>query len=234
MYISRIGILNERTFPLSGLQSYWRLNETTGTNAADSKGNYAGTHSNVTCDSGGKNGYCGLYNSTTSYTSMGNVYNFDRTDTYSISCWAKRVGINAIDMIHTKQSNTNPWNGYCLYYRADNKLEFGLISNGSGNITVISNSALTSTTIWQHIVTTFNGSSKASGATIYVNSISQGLTTVSDNLTGTIQTTQNFLIGNRATAYGVDARIDDFGVWNRVLSQAEVRAIYNLGTGIFY
>lgn len=51
-----------------------------------------------------------------------------------------------------------------------------------------------------------------------------------------ISNSYNFYIGNRYTGGNLSAGgyMDEFAQWNRALTQEEVTAIYNLGTGIYY
>lgn len=236
-FISNIGVLNERIFPVSGLQSYWRME--TGTTVVDYGPNaYNGISSNVTWVAG-KNGNGGSYNTTTSKVELADntKYDYERTQAFSLSCWLKRLHTGgAAPFIYSKSVASGAYNGHSAFINSSNFIIPSCVNNGAGNANALIKDgtiALSATTVWYHIVLTYDGSSAASGYLIYVNAV-EGSTTYADTLSATIKNTATFQIGNRNTALAADAIIDEVGWWNRVLSLQEVKDIYNLGTGIYY
>lgn len=84
--------------------------------------------------------------------------------------------------------------------------------------------------MWDHVVATYNGNGLVSGMKIYVDGVVQALTTLSNNLaSNTIQNTADVRIG-AATGQAGDylfGQIDDVRIYNTVLGQANVTALYN-------
>lgn len=89
---------------------------------------------------------------------------------------------------------------------------------------------------WTHIVVTRDSSSPANAPTIYINGVVQTLTnTNAQNGPIADETGTAFSIGNIKTATrdydrGINAKIEDVRVYNRIISAAEVTTLYNSGT----
>lgn len=89
-------------------------------------------------------------------------------------------------------------------------------------------SASLSTATW-YMLTVRTCGTGANQATYFINGALVGTSTLTTGLTGS---NNFFSIGNQATLLSaeVDAAIDEFGKWNRCLSDAEVTSLYNGGT----
>ena len=107
-----------------------------------------------------------------------------------------------------------------------NKLNF-FVGDGTDYIDITSSTVTGGA--YQHYVFTFNGTSKT--GVIYENATSIGTDT--DVAIGTISSSNNFSIGNFSGTYS-DGLFDEIGIWNRVLTPAEVTQLYNESTGITY
>ena len=82
---------------------------------------------------------------------------------------------------------------------------------------------------WYHVAATYNDTSITNDPVIYINGVAQSLGEVSPD--GTAQTnTDNYLIGNRgAIDRTFDGSIDEFRIYNRILTAAEVLQLYTAG-----
>ena len=107
--------------------------------------------------------------------------------------------------------------------------------NNSGWTNQLNTNIVPETNIWNHFVTTFNGST----ATLYWN----GQSVATSQYTGSIDNpdTSSFALGAYPygnEAYGIetslDGMIDEVGVWDRALSQEEITSLYNAGAGKTY
>lgn len=88
-------------------------------------------------------------------------------------------------------------------------------SNGIWSITTPSSGT------WHHILVTYNGSSTANIPTIYVDGVSQSVTTTTAPIGGIISTSINYYVGNTsAGTRGWDGKIAEFTIWNGVLLSA--------------
>lgn len=225
-----------------GCQSYWKLDETSGTFVADSIGGNNGVATSITWNANGKNGYCAEYNAATDRIECGNTFNYERTQAWSISCWVKRVTVGtSAYFIFSKSLASGAYTGYGAYFLSSsdggnpNGILFSLVNNSNINsIQLRTATNYTDTTNWYHLVFTYNGTSKASGCTVYTNGVKETLTAPYDNLTGTIINTAGFQIGARNNALSLLGLMDEFAVWNRVLREDEVKMLYSAGNGKFY
>jgi hypothetical protein len=223
----------------NGLSSYYRLDETSGTAVSDTKGGITATASNLTeWNSSGKNNYCAKFNSTTSQISLdttGSNYNFERTDSFSISMWYKRLATGGNPFLFSKSVVGGNWTGYGAYFDFD-KIDFSILSNTSNWAHVLTTNTYTSTANWYHFVFTYNGSGSANDLLIYSNGVLQDTSKTHNTfLSGSSKTNVPFRIGNRNAGLGANAFIDEFSIWSgKVLTQSEITALYNSGNGLFY
>jgi hypothetical protein len=100
-----------------------------------------------------------------------------------------------------------------LRYGSSNSLQYYTITLGTSN--------------WAHIVATFDGSTIKG----YVNGTE--VTTEANSGTQSIGGTAFGIAANGTTQYA-SALIDEYGVWSRALSGAEVTSLYNSGSGLAY
>lgn len=229
-----VGVLNERIFPSSGLQSYWRMNEVSGTTATDIVGGKSGTITTGAFDSTGKDKYC--YKRTTKVgagMSIGNNYAFEYTDTFSWNMWVNWAELNAWSLFFSKE-NSSSYKGYGLFKNTSNQVYCEirgttLIQNkNTGN-------TITSTGVWYMVTLTYNGSGANTGAEVYINANKNGQSRTG-SVSSSMVTTQTLTFGSYAADLnnGLKGSMDEIAVWNRVLTQEEITALYNLGTGIYY
>jgi hypothetical protein len=232
--LSNIGVLNERIFPVSGLQSYWRFDENTGTNAADSKGAIAGTLSNAGAWTTGKIksglGFNGGY-----YCNFGANYQYASAQAYTISAWAKIINFTLQCNILGNYGPIITQDSIDLFVLAGGVVIYLSIElNGATNRCRVTAPCTTATT-FQHYVASYNGDRNANNCKIWFNGSPKLITVLANTLTATTPLGGNLTINYRnGSAMNNLNVVDEVGLWNRVLTDAEVTALYNLGTGIFY
>lgn len=216
--------------PTSGLVGYWPFNG----NANDESNN-------------GNNGtVSGAILTTDRFGNTNSAYSFDGTNDYivvadnaslkpnrvSISAWVKlnstsctKTGGNPdmSSVIFKKNSYNSYFEGYMIGYRTDLNKFHGLASNAEKNATGFSNSVILNT--WKHIVVTIDSDTLK----FYENGIlfQTVLTGFSLNYSNT-----PLCFGSTQQNYNgyFNGVIDDIGIWNRVLTQDEILALYFLGT----
>ncbi len=90
--------------------------------------------------------------------------------------------------------------------------------------------ATISTAGWHYLVLTLNGAT--SKANLYVDNVQSGSeqSYTPRNIGGAVK------IGSSYPGAGnfIDAKIDEFGIWSKVLNSTEVTELYNNGTGLSY
>lgn len=222
-----------------GLVGWWKLNETSGTSYFDSSRNgKSGTGVNTPLfepNCARNNCYRGVTANST-YIKMGNNFNFERTDPFSISFWAKQDSLSS-QVVVAKITVPTISRGYFIssgstVSASDGSLRFVIRNTTSTNAIDVASasSGYFQTTKMNHFVITYSGSSTAAGVTMYYNGVSiSKATPVSDNLTSTVIVSSEFNIGSRDN--GTDSiwggTIDDVRVYNRVLTAQEVKNLYN-------
>lgn len=207
---------------IDGLQSYWKLDEASG-DAIDAHGSNDLTNTNVTYGETGKINDCYGYDGDD--TSIGDA--IGDIDNISWSCWAQTTN-NELQQVVTADSNdvatvriVGPsWESYLPSF---------VVYIGASWYAVSGNAQL-STNTWYHLVGTYDGET----VKMYIN--------------GTLQTDQNTdpsadcnVLGNahlgvhaNTWSHDLQGLLDEVGVWNRALTQAEVTELYNSGNGLAY
>jgi len=215
----------------TNLVNYYKLDETSGTLADDALEDSDGTHSTsaVTNQTGIIDKAVVYTTGTSNHTTMGgNEINV--VGAISISCWIKKAS-GQQSWIISKIAGAEIVQ-YVLGVEPNDKAIFKIGSN-TGDVTVTSDTAL-STTAWNHVVCTWDGSTTADKIIIYLDGSSDGTGTFS----GTQETTTNACeFGQNSIAGGKNVTtfyLDEVGVWDRAITSAEASALYNSGDGLPY
>ena len=215
---------------LTGIVSYWTLDETTG-NAIDVAGGLNnGIPTNVTQHITGKINTAYGVNGTSSYIDMGNKANLSLTTSGSVSAWIYPTDVTHMGLIVSKGNPGSDLNGYNLGFLY-NTLYWELASGttriqGSYALAghIVNNTLYLVTLTWD-----------GSNVILYLNGVA-----VSAPVTQTVTPVSNvypFRIGARGDNLGrslFQGKIDEVGVWSRALSASEVTSLYSTGTGNQY
>ena len=161
-------------------------------------------------------------------------FDFERTDPFSIAFWVN-MGNNTNKMLMCKGDDpysSGTTSGISIWTQAD-YLDVNINASASQFIRVRTAIASIEDSTWHHVTVSYDGSSTASGLTIYYDGVSQSLSTVSDTLTSSsILNNYPFLIGDSgAGSKDWTGKLDDLRIYSRELDQSEVTMIYNGGTG---
>jgi hypothetical protein len=116
---------------------------------------------------------------------------------------------------------------------AAGKIQFGLANALTTNELSVSGSITVNDNVWHHIVITYAGTSTPAGIKIYVDNVLDTNTVLSNTLTGSILNLAEFNLGTRANdaTIGYLGHLDEFVIYNKTLSAAEVAFRYSNGTG---
>ena len=165
-----------------------------------------------------------------SYVDVGNIARFDRQDPFSFGCWIKPVG-EASGAPLGKMSEEDENRGFFIDSSAG-KLQVMLSHEWPENSIMVHTVEKTAADQWQHVFVTYDGSSKASGLTVYVDGRAVETAVISDTLVAGIKTDAPLLIGRRylgSKGSPFHGLVDDVRLFNRVLSAAEVAALAGAG-----
>jgi len=155
------------------------------------------------------------------------------TGVRTMSFWVKRNSAAGLENIYAEGSNVSDVNYGRIRYGSSQQIIYSY--NSGATERVVSTSALSSTN-WNHIVIVINNVSLnglGDAVKIYVNGVlNSSVTTLGTAVDPTIHNPENYLgawIYNKTTMSGrFGGSVDEFGVWDRVLTEDEILALYNL------
>lgn len=241
--ILRFGLFNQGSavapsFPISGLTSYFRFDEVSGTIAYDSKGTYNGTMQDATIRTAdGKNNY-GMLQPVGSDTSDNRIQFASRwgitSKPLSFSFWIKKgaswVSTDVGSLFHIGNNRTVSGRGVLCYF-FQNNINVNCYNSVGSRYSRNWTNPLPNTD-WYHVVITITDYNDLK---LYVNGTE--FTTYTDSNTGgndiDLSVNQSDLFGYLHVYPNSNQYTDEFAVWNRVITQDEVTEIYNSGAGRF-
>ena len=215
--------------------AYWRLGESSGTNATDETGNYDGTYTNSpTLGATGLlegDSDTAITTNGTNYVDCGDILSFERTDEFSLTFSFDGVVSSTEQPILGKTSTGS---------------QGILVSVDNGDLTVYIMGSWPTNTIdvrvpvvfegLNHVVVTYDGSSTAAGVIVYINGVEQTPNVLNDTLSTTTINSASWKIGSSYGA-GVACTIDEVAIFSKTLTSEEVNSIYtgflNLDTSTY-
>jgi hypothetical protein len=213
-----------RLLGMSGLVSYWRLGETSGTVAADSKGTNPGTYTggftlNQTGALTDPNKAVRLTRASSGYVAVPDSASLDVGDAFSIVLWVKLASVGP-DMD--------------LFYKGTGAPHIDLIGGGGtqirfekGDTASVASATVTAlgTTNWHMIVWAKNGTDNR----FYLDGTALSPTITNQTI---VNTASPLWFGQRGggTPEFLDGTIDEYALFNRALTAQEVSTLYNLRT----
>ena len=206
----------------AGLGFHWTMDETKGKKVSDAvdpnrQGNVAGKP----VFKPGKLGNALELNGST-HVNLGNINNFERDASFSMSAWIKW---NKKDgAIFSKMKNGGDYRGYDMLISGGH-IEFHLVNNWPGNALKVRAKTRIKENQWQHICVTYDGSAKAAGVKIYYDGVNQAWDIQQNGLKDTTITDAPFLIGQRTGGAPLKGMLDELRIYNRNLSEVEVKTL---------
>ena len=222
-------------YPLDGeLVSYYKFDESSGTVATDEIGSVDGTLTNATFQT------TGVLNNTvyceTGSVNFGDNFDFVYNEPKSFNFWYKTT--TEIDNRYPFMKSNPGFENYIRIKYNFSDIYFQLYGNNSAIGAFITTNSISENT-WHMITITTNGDYTANNFRIYIDGNYLSFTLVSrDDLSSSSHLEQNNgefeLNGNLGTSQIPSAYLDEFGVWNRELTQSDVTELYNSGNGKTY
>jgi len=198
-----------------GPVSYWRLNETSGTNAANAvtgpPGRYTGTFSLGA--PGAIAGDQAVTLGANGYVAVTHAAALNTADNFTLEAWIKRNTINSSAGLFAKGTKS-----YQVYIDATNKLI--LRQTGIGEITR-STTTLTDKTSFHHIAVTKN----AATVRLYIDGVDSTGTVTNRTL---INTTADLILG-AASGY-LNGTLDEVAIYNHALTATTIANHHAVGT----
>ena len=158
------------------------------------------------------------------FVDVGAQADFERTDSFSYGGWIKPSKGSGQGAVLAKMDNKNQFRGYDLL-TGDSPIAVHLIHKWPANAVKVNTKKKLVADQWQHVMVTYDGTSKASGITIYVNGEKWDWNIEQDGLTETIRTEKTLLIGSRHPDSRFKGEIDEVQVYKRLLAPEEVKQL---------
>lgn len=166
------------------------------------------------------------------YVSMGDAFNYEHSQQFSVSLWVKpnnfaatRYMIGNVDLVGTVYG-----------WRVGHEVTTGRIlvqtrSNGGTYGPTTFTDAVLTAGVWNHIVFKWGGGSNNNQTRVYVNGVLSAIVPSAGSLTTSWLGANNFEIGRAYSNY-FSGGIDEVCGWSKALSDTEVAELYNAGTPI--
>lgn len=200
-------------------------------NANDITGGYSGTLKNGATFAPGEVGQAfSLNGSNKQYVDIGDV---DLPATFTIDTWINPASLSGANYLITKDDGNTT--SYAFQVQADGTL-IGIVQSASGLTFYQTNPGVVTTGTWQHVALTYDGNAPAlQKFTFYVNGVVAPASLNGSNDAGgtPANNAASATIGifSNGSSFPFNGLIDEFEIFNRVLSATEVQAIYDAGSG---
>lgn len=201
---------------LTGIDSYWKLDEASG-NAIDSVAANVGTvFGTMVQNTAGKINTCYEFTSGDAYINIGALLS---SSVFSISVWVFRPALGVFFQIFAGADSGTDYLAFVI--NTDNRIY--LTKAGYGGL--YQSTGTVPATTWTHLVVTYDA---AGLAQFYIDGVLDDSGTDLQSLTWGTN-----LVGRDGGAF-LDGKLDEIGIWNRVITPTEVTTLYNGGTGLSY
>ncbi|OHA29992.1 MAG: hypothetical protein A3B08_02015 [Candidatus Taylorbacteria bacterium RIFCSPLOWO2_01_FULL_43_44] len=223
-----------------GLVGYWSFNEGTSTIAGDFSGNgnngtLTGMANPPTATSGwgdGKRGKALNFDGVDDAVSVAPNSSINDISSLTISTWVypRTEGeLNRGGILRKENFPTAGWD-FGFDSAGTNALFFRHFYDGGTNLIRDSSDSAVTLNKWNYITLTWDGSTTATGIKFYVNGIETGYDTTQNGVGNRVSdASSNLDIGIAPAANTWDGLIDDVRIYNRALTAAEVKALYQSG-----
>ncbi|HRZ95363.1 MAG TPA: LamG domain-containing protein [Candidatus Moranbacteria bacterium] len=229
----------------SGLVGYWSFDGDDmkgigiGGTALDKSGNgndgiLSGTAPGPTATIG-KRGQGMIFDGTDDYVNCGSGASLDDLHTtggLTISAWIKpeTAGEGELGRILDKDSNFSGYWHLDVYGNNSKALQF--LKDGSTDLLARSSNGVISFNKWQYVAVSWDGSTTAANAHIYVNGVETGYAVQTDGvgfLSDSSLATRIAANGAATAGFAFDGSLDEVRIYNRALSADEIGRLYRMG-----
>lgn len=220
------------------LVAHWKLDETSGTTAADEVGSSIGTLTNspTWTVNGLDNGAVTFDTADQDHIRVPRSAVLEPTS-LTVSMWIKRSGaqIPWAGLLAKRWQNSSPphYESYVLQFAddSDDTLDFS-VANSTG-ISGVSTTAKIPNQEWVHVAASYNPLASAGQIKIYVNGqLNAQATTSSDPIPYDTTNSGDLMLGSNGG--GFSGAIDDVRIYNYSLSDTEVYSLYNAAKKSIY
>ena len=215
----------------SGRRGHWKFDEGSGATTADNSGNVnTGTISGATWTTAGKIGSALRFDGVDDVVNTGNGATLGNLPATTISAWIKPNTLGEGSRGRIVQKGAGVAAGFRFLLQANNALSFA-VDYGRTDLARATASRVFTFGVWTHVLVTWTGTATATGIRIYVNGVETAYGATQNGVgIRTPDALLSLYIGNERDGTGTfDGSIDDVRVYNRVLSESEITAVYRAG-----
>ncbi len=214
---------------LSGLIGYWKFDEADGTTAYDETDNENnGVAQNLSVNSDdAKIGKAYDFTATNSRVYIPFDESIELDSSLTISLWVKIDVLGAYQLIQTYNNNYAQQYDYLLSVNSAGRIRFYCQNTDETLLQSYTNEGILSTDTYYHIVAI---AKTGEPLKIYLNNVDV-VTTASANWSGVFGVKSIINIGGNGVNTGLNGRLDEVSIYNRVLTADEVEELYNSGNG---
>ena len=158
-----------------------------------------------------------------SFVDLGDVADFERTAAFSYGGWIKSSD-NPGGAAIARMNDNDGHRGFDLHLAGGN-IQIHLIHHWPDNALKVISTEKLAANKWQHVLITYDGSSKAAGIKIYVDGVLWQQKIERDQLTESIRTNVPVYLGRRNPGSPYQGELDDVRVFARELTASEVESL---------
>ncbi len=151
---------------------------------------------------------------------------FEFDDAFSLEAWVTTPASGAYTLF--SKISSGPTRGYRVTIESQIPSLQLFSDGGASNEIVVTTVETIPLSQPSHLVVTYDGSNSATGVSFYLDGVLLTNSVSNDNLSGTIQNTENLLIGIRNDLTSpFPGLVDEFRIWNAELAAGDVSAFAN-------
>lgn len=160
---------------------------------------------------------------------------FNGQQSFTIAAWAQTESQGQRRTVIAKYQAAASAQWYLQYRNTDDHWIFGVSNDGTAEVEVDSdNQGAVADATWYFIVGWYDADADTINIRVGTGSTLQAADTPVAHTTGIFNSTSVLRVGRLTTGGYFDGLIDEIGVWNRVLSSAEIVELFNGGAGKTY
>ena len=156
------------------------------------------------------------------HIAFASVGDFERTEAFSFGGWLRQEGAGAF---LSRIDAENDFRGYDLLVDDAGKVSVHIVHQWPKNAIKVITEAAAEPGSWHHVFVTYDGSSKASGVTVYIDGEPSEVSVEQDGLADSIHTEQPLRIGSRTSDTRLRGVVDEVRIFHRQLSHGEVESV---------
>jgi len=214
--------------PPEGMVAWWPLDETEGPTSEDIAGDNDGTWvGSPTPATGMVAGALRITGSRYVWVKDYSTLDFGTDDNFSMDCWVRTWETDRTAILDKREGTGSNPQGYILYLN-DGDLALQLSDDTVGYSTY-SSSMFVADGNWHHIAATVDRNDP-NGVVLYVDGVPESFSTI--NLPGNLSNSADLWFGRDHFNIGssLTGDIDEVELFNRALTESEIRDIFNAGS----